>query len=207
MKVILRQSVENLGGPGDVVTVKDGYARNFLIPMHYALPHTPGNLKQVVQEENRLTAKESRVKGEADELAARFAGMSLHFVKRVGEEGVLYGSVTPAEIADALERKGLTIDKRHLLIAEPIKQVGEHNVYARLHPEVDLEVLVTVAPEGEETGTFEPAAQSGDGAAAGEQEAASGWEDAVAEQPGTGESPPAEAGTDGEDEEDEKAEA
>ncbi len=150
MKIILRQSVENLGGPGDVVTVKDGYARNYLIPKKLALPHTPGNLKQVEQEKSRLAAREAKVKAEAEVLATSFAGTHLHFTKKAGEEGVLYGSVTLAEISEAMEHKGLIVDKRRLVIAEPIKRVGDFDVSVRLHPEVELKVMVTVLPEGEE---------------------------------------------------------
>jgi large subunit ribosomal protein L9 len=148
MKVILRQSVENLGRPGEVVRVKDGYARNYLIPQKLALPLTDGNLKQVEQEKQRLAVKETKLRGEAEEVAARFAGTRLTFTKKAGEEGILYGSVTTSEIAEALARKGFVIDRRRLIVSDAIKRVGEFVVTARLHPEVELEVAVLVEPEG-----------------------------------------------------------
>ena len=147
MKIILRQTVENLGSPGDVVSVKKGYARNYLIPRKLALPHTPGNLKRFEQEKQRLAALEVRIKTQAEELAARFEGAFLRFVRKAGAEGVLYGSVTPAAIVEALAEKGLHVDKKHLIISEQIKRVGDFVVIARLHPEVELEIMVTVEPE------------------------------------------------------------
>lgn len=159
MKVILRQSVENLGGPGEVVSVKDGYARNFLIPKRLAMPHTPGNLKIIDREKRQLAVKEARIKSEAEALAERFAGTALTFTKKAGEEGVLYGSVTPAEISDGLAKKGLEVDKRRLIIPETIKRVGESHISIRLHPEVELSVMITVIPEGEEGGTPEAGAE------------------------------------------------
>ena len=165
MKIILRQSVENLGSPGDVVRVKDGYARNFLIPKKLAVPLTDSNLKQFEQEKKRLAIQEAKAIGEAQKIADAFAGTRLVFAKKSGLEGVLYGSVTAAEIAEALEAKGCEVDKRRLIIAEPIKRLGEFRVLARLHPEVDLEIDVVVEPEDgvypevtEETAS-EPAAE------------------------------------------------
>lgn len=147
MKVILRQQIENLGGPGDVVTVKDGYAVNYLIPQQIALPHTPSNLKRIEQEKRMLAAKEARAKADAEVLAESFTGTHLHFTKKAGEEGVLYGSVTPAEIAEALERKGLIVDKRKLIIPEPIKRLGEFGIKLRPHPEVEVGIQITVLSE------------------------------------------------------------
>jgi large subunit ribosomal protein L9 len=148
MKVILRQSVENLGRPGDVVKVRDGYARNYLLPQKLALPFTAGNVKQIEKEKQRLAVKEAKLKSEADAVAARFVGTRLVFTKKAGEEGVLYGSVTTAEIAEAMAHKGLEIDKRRLIVADAIKRVGEFVVKARLHPEVELDINVVVEPEG-----------------------------------------------------------
>ena len=148
MKIILRQSVENLGGPGEIVRVKDGYARNYLIPQRLALPLTEGNLKQVEQDKRRLAVKEARNRESAEQLAASFAGIRLVFTKKSGVEGVLYGSVTTSEIAEALAEKGLEIDKRRLILSEPIKRVGEFVATVRLHPEVDLQIEIAVEPEG-----------------------------------------------------------
>ncbi len=148
MKIILRQSVENLGGPGEIVKVKDGYARNYLIPQKLGLPLTEGNLKQFEQQRSRLAIKESKLKEEAEEIAARYAGTRLVFTKKAGMEGILYGSVTTSEIAEALAEKGFEIDRRRLIISEPIKHVGEFEVSVRFHPEVSLAVSVVVEPEG-----------------------------------------------------------
>lgn len=148
MKIILRQSVENLGRPGEIVKVKDGYARNFLIPQKLALPLTEGNLKQFEQEKRLVAIKEGKLKAEAEEIAARYSGTRLVFTKKAGEEGILYGSVTTTEIAEALAKKGFEIDRRRLVISEPIKRVGEFEVSARIHTEVSLPVTVVVEPEG-----------------------------------------------------------
>ena len=147
MKIILRQSVENLGSPGDIVRVKDGYARNYLIPKKLAVPLTDSNLKQIEQDKKRLAIQEAKAIGDAQKIAEAFAGTRLVFAKKSGLEGVLYGSVTSAEIADALAEKGCEVDKRRLILPEPIKRLGEFGVVVRLHPEVDLEVAVVVEPE------------------------------------------------------------
>jgi large subunit ribosomal protein L9 len=150
MKIILRQQVENLGMPGEVVKVKDGYAINYLIPQQLALPLTDGNLKRVEMEKRRLAAREAKIKTEAETLAREYTGIHLQFSKKAGEEGVLYGSVTPTEIAEVLEKKGLKIDKRKLIIHEPIKKTGDFSIGIRLHPEIEIEVLITVHSEDEE---------------------------------------------------------
>jgi len=157
MKIILRQRVENLGGPGDIVSVKNGYARNYLIPRRLALPHTPGNLKRFEHDRQRLAAQEVKIKTQAEELAARYAGAYLRFVRKAGAEGVLYGSVTPAAIVEALAELGLHVDKKYLIIGEQIKRIGDFVIAARLHPEVDLEIMVTVEPEGGELQPLEAA--------------------------------------------------
>jgi large subunit ribosomal protein L9 len=150
MKIILRQQVENLGLPGDVVKVKDGYAINYLIPQQLALPYTDGNRKRVEMDKRRLAAREAKIKAEAEILAKEYTGIHLHFFKKAGEEGVLYGSVTPTEIADALEKKGLKTDKRKLILHEPIKKIGDFGVGLRLHPEIEIEVMISVHSEDEE---------------------------------------------------------
>lgn len=148
MKVILRQTVEGLGGPGSIVSVKDGYARNYLIPQRLALHYTPGNLKRIGQEKKRLAVIEAKLKNDAEALAAQFVSTHLIFEKKSGAEGVLYGSVTPAEVAEALGRKGLTVDRKRLVLSEPIKRLGDYHVTVRLHPEVSVDILVSVFPEG-----------------------------------------------------------
>lgn len=147
MKVILRQQVENLGRPGEIVNVKPGFANNFLIPNQMALLVTPSNLNRVEHEKRQLAAKEAKLKSEAEAILQQFAGTTLHFTRKAGMEGVLYGSVTASEIAEAMVAKGLEIDKRRLIIAEPIKRIGEFVVRTRLHPEVELQITVRVESE------------------------------------------------------------
>ena len=148
MEIILRQAVENLGKPGDVVTVKNGYARNYLLPRGFAFEATPGNLKRIAQERDRLEAAENERIGSATELAKRLEEVQLTFSARVGEEGKLFGSVTSADIAEALAKQGFEVDRRKIQLADPIKAVGEYNVPVRLHREVTAQVKVHVAAEG-----------------------------------------------------------
>jgi large subunit ribosomal protein L9 len=147
MKVILRHSVENLGKPGDIVRVKPGYAHNYLIPNQIALPVTEGNIKQVEQEKRRLAIRESKLKAEAEEMAKSIEGTRLFFEKKAGLEGVLYGSVTTTEIAESLEAKGIEVDRKDLILLEPIKRIGEFTVRLRLHAEVETEFRVLVKSE------------------------------------------------------------
>jgi large subunit ribosomal protein L9 len=147
MQVILRQTVENLGRPGDIVRVKAGYAHNFLIPQGMALLATDGNIRRVEQDKKRLALKEAKLKAGAEELAKQFQNLTLHFEKKAGVEGVLYGSVTTTEIAEALMEKGLEIDRRDLILPEVIKRIGDFHVRVRLHPEVELEFTIHVQSE------------------------------------------------------------
>jgi large subunit ribosomal protein L9 len=144
MEIILRQGVENLGMPGDVVKVKAGYARNYLLPHGLAYEATPGNLKRIQQERARLDAAENERRGVAQTLAERLEQVSLTFSARVGEEGKLFGSVTPADIAQQLEAQGFHIEKRQIDLHEPIKALGVYRVPIRLHADVKPEVRVWV---------------------------------------------------------------
>lgn len=144
MEIILRQGVENLGKPGDVVKVKAGYARNYLLPHGLAYEATPGNLKRIQQERARLDAEENERRGAAQTLAERLEQVSLTFSARVGEEGKLFGSVTPADIAQQLEAQGFHIEKRQIDLHEPIKALGVYRVPIRLHADVKPEVRVWV---------------------------------------------------------------
>jgi large subunit ribosomal protein L9 len=147
VKIILRQTVENLGKPGDIVKVKPGYAYNYLIPQQYALSYTVGNVRRIENEKRVLAVREAKMIAEAKEVAAKFDGTKLIFQKKCGLEGVLYGSVTPAEVAEAITAKGLETDKKHILLAEPIKRLGAFSAKIRLHPEVTLELKITVKSE------------------------------------------------------------
>ena len=144
MEIILRQAVENLGNPGDVVKVKNGYARNFLLPHGLAYEATPGNLKRIAQERARLEAAEAERRGSAQGLASKLEQVSLTFSARVGEEGKLFGSVTAADIAQQLEAQGFHVEKRQIDLHEPIKALGVYRVPVRLHAEVKPEIRVWV---------------------------------------------------------------
>lgn len=144
MEVILRQSIENLGNPGDVVNVKPGYARNYLLPRGLAYEATPGNLKRIAAERQRLEAAESSRREAAQDLAKRIEEVSLTFSARVGEEGKLFGSITGTDIAQQLEAHGVQVEKRQIDLHEPIKTLGVFRVPVRLHAEVRPEVKVWV---------------------------------------------------------------
>jgi large subunit ribosomal protein L9 len=144
MEVILRQAVEKLGHPGDIVKVSAGYARNYLLPRGIAYEATPGNRKRIAQEKERLEAAEGRRRMSAQEIAARLAPVSLTFSARVGEEGKLFGSVTASDIAHQLEAQGLAIEKRMIELHEPIRALGVYKVPIKLHADVRAEIKVWV---------------------------------------------------------------
>jgi large subunit ribosomal protein L9 len=144
MEIILRQAVENLGKPGDVVKVKNGYGRNYLLPHGLAYEATAGNLKRIQQERDRLETAENERRGTAQGLAARLEQVSLTFSARVGEEGKLFGSVTSGDIAQQLESQGFHIEKRQVDLHEPIKALGVYRVPIRLHADVKPEIRVWV---------------------------------------------------------------
>jgi len=144
MEIILRQAVESLGHPGDVVTVKNGYARNFLLPRGYAFEATPGNLKRIAAERSRLEAAENERRDGASELAKKLEEVQLTFSARVGEEGKLFGSVTSSDIAEQLAAQGFNIEKRLIDLHEPIKALGVYRVPVKLHADVKPEIRVWV---------------------------------------------------------------
>lgn len=146
MEVILREHVDNLGRRGEVVKVADGYARNYLLPRKLALPATAGNMKVVERQRKIADAKEAAERADAEALAARLSRLELVLSRRVGENEALYGSVTSADIAEAVAAKGYEIDKRKLQLDEPIKQIGEFEVPFKLHREVVAQLHVKVVP-------------------------------------------------------------
>ena len=150
MEVILREHVENLGRRGEIVKVADGYARNFLLPRKLALKATDGNRKHVERERKIVEAREAAEKVQAEAISARLAMIDITIVRRVGETDQLYGSVTGADIADFLKSKGFEIDRRKLILPEPIKSIGEHTVPLKLHREVTVPLKVHVTKEGGE---------------------------------------------------------
>lgn len=144
MEVILRQAVEKLGHPGEVVKVSAGYARNYLIPRGIAVIATPGNKRQIEQQRQRLEAAEDARRDAARQLSGTIEEISLTFSARVGEEGKLFGSVTASDIAQQLEALGHKIEKRQVDLHEPIKALGVYRVPIRLHADVKPEIKVWV---------------------------------------------------------------
>lgn len=144
MEVILRAAVDNLGHPGDIVSVSPGYGRNYLLPRGLAYAATPGNKKRIQQERQRLEAAEATRRESAQGLATRLEQVSLTFSARVGEEGKLFGSVTTGDIAHQLEAQGFAIEKRHVDLHEPIRALGVYRVPIRLHADVKPEIKVWV---------------------------------------------------------------
>ena len=149
MEVILREHVDNLGRRGEIVKVADGYARNYLLPRRLALLATDGNKKQIEREKVKFEAKELEEKNVADAVAERLAAVDVAIARKVGETEALYGSVTSGDIADVLHAKGFDIDKRKLVLQEPIKKLGEFMVPVKLHREVTTNIKVRVIAEGE----------------------------------------------------------
>ena len=150
MEVILRTHVDNVGKRGEIVKVADGYARNYLLPRKLALPATEGNKRHVERERKIMEAREAEEKSHAEGMASRLAAVEIAIARRVGETDQLYGSVTAVDIADYLKTKGFEIDRRKLILPEPIKTVGDHHVPLKLHREVTVPLTVKVVKEGAE---------------------------------------------------------
>jgi large subunit ribosomal protein L9 len=148
MELILREDVEKLGRRGDVVKVAEGFARNYLLPRGLAMPITPANKAMIEKERKAHEARMAKEKAECESLAARIGGLRFVAPRKVGESDVLYGSVTAADIAEFLAAKGIEIDKRKVLLDEPIKHLGEHEVKIRLHSEVHAGLKLLVTKEG-----------------------------------------------------------
>lgn len=147
MKVILLADLRHRGRRGQVVEVKPGYARNFLLPQGLALEATAGNLKVFEHERKKIEARHAAERQSAAEVAARIAGVTIALRKRATETGALYGSVTASEIVEALSRNGVEVDRRQVDLAGGIKSVGDHIARIDLHSEVVAEVAVTVEAE------------------------------------------------------------
>ncbi len=147
MKVILRQNYESLGQVGDVVDVKDGYARNYLIPRKYAYAALKGNILALEEEKKNIAKKSEQELRNAEALATEFEKVSITIPVQVGEEDKIFGSVTTQMIADALEAKEYKIDKRKIEIEEPIKSLGIYGISIKLHPNVNAKIKVWVVRE------------------------------------------------------------
>jgi large subunit ribosomal protein L9 len=146
--VLLREDVDHLGARGEIVKVKAGFARNYLLPRKLAVEATPGNVLQIEAERAALLKREARERATAEAQSAQMKDLHLTFERKVGEHGLLYGSVTAMHIADALRERGYEVDRRRVHLSEPIKETGDYAVSVRLHRDVTVEIPVTVIGEG-----------------------------------------------------------
>ena len=147
MEIILRDHVDNLGKRGEVVKVADGYARNYLLPRKLALPATDANKKWIERERKIAEARDQEERGAAEAIATRLSALDLTILRKVGENDQLYGSVTNADIAELLAKKGFEVDRRKILLPDPIKTLGENSVPVKLHRDVTAQLKVTVAKD------------------------------------------------------------
>ena len=147
MEVILREHVDNLGRRGDVVKVAEGYARNYLLPRKLALAVTENNKRQIDRERKIADAREAEERSQAEAIAQRIAQLEIEIARRVGEHETLYGSVTSADIAHALEAKGFEVDKRKIQLPDPLKALGETTVPVKIHRDVTAQLRVKVVPD------------------------------------------------------------
>lgn len=148
-KVLLREDVDDLGARGEIVRVRAGYARNYLLPRNLAVEATAGNVKGIESERAALLKKEAKERGTAEGQAQQMSALELEFKRKAGEQGLLYGSVTSMDVAEALRERGYEIDRHRIHLREPLKRVGEYTVPVRLHREVTIDLKVRIAPEGE----------------------------------------------------------
>jgi large subunit ribosomal protein L9 len=149
MEIILRETIDNLGRAGQVVKVADGYARNYLLPKKLAYVATPGNLKVIEAERQSLLRKEAKQKEDAEKLQKMLEAVEVTIRRKVGEQDALYGSVTNADVAEALEKKGFEIEKRKIHMDDHIKTVGEFSIPIRLFKDVTAHIKLKVEPETE----------------------------------------------------------
>ena len=148
-KVLLREDVDDLGARGEIVRVRSGYARNYLLPRNLAVEATAGNVKGIESERAALLKKEAKERASAEAQSQQMSTLDLEFRRKAGEQGALYGSVTSMDVAEALRERGYEIDRHRIHLREPLKRVGEYTVPVRLHRDVTIDLKVRVAPEGE----------------------------------------------------------
>ena len=148
-KVLLREDVDDLGARGEIVRVRAGYARNYLLPRNLAVEATAGNVKGIESERAALLKKEAKERATAEAQSQQMGALELEFRRKAGEQGALYGSVTSMDLAEALKERGYEIDRHRIHLREPLKRVGDYTVPVRLHREVTIDLKVRVAPEGE----------------------------------------------------------
>ncbi len=147
MQIILREDIDKLGNRGDVVKVKDGYARNFLLPRRLAVNANESNKKIVEQERQAHLRKEATLKGQAEELGKLMANLTIVIKQKAGENDHLFGSVTAQDIANALEAQKYTIDRKKIVLDEPIKLLGDYKITVKLHKDVSVEIPVSVTKD------------------------------------------------------------
>jgi len=147
MKVILREDIENLGRAGDIVKVADGYGRNYLLPKRLAVQADLRNVRALEHDRRVIEARAKKTRKSSEELGSKLSALSLTIPAKAGEEGKLFGAVTSRDIAEALDRAGVTVDRKLVLLSEPIKQVGEYKVKVKTGAEIVPEVAVTVVAE------------------------------------------------------------
>src|SRR6058998_1649837 len=147
-QVLLREDIDNLGARGEIVRVKAGYARNYLLPRKLAVEATVNNVRQIEGEKAALAKREAKERSTAELQASQLQKLTLKFERKVGEAGVLYGSVTSMDIAHALQEQGYEIDRRKIVLREPIKRFGNYTVAVRLHRDVTVELPVSILGEG-----------------------------------------------------------
>jgi large subunit ribosomal protein L9 len=147
MKVILREDIHRLGKSGEIVSVKDGFARNYLLPRKMAMLANEKNVKQVEHDRTVISSQQSKLKGSAQQEAAKLEALSVKIARKVGQQDKLYGSVTSLDIAEALAVQGHRVDRRFIHLPEPLKAIGSHQVELRLHREVSAKITVEVVPE------------------------------------------------------------
>jgi large subunit ribosomal protein L9 len=188
MEVVLKEDIENLGHMGEVVKVKDGYARNYLLPRGLVVLADKKSLKALAHEQRMIAQRRERLTKEAQGISETLSRVSLEFAVKVGEEGRLFGSVTNMDIEKALKEKGIEVERRRIVLHDPIKQVGDYEVPIRLRPEVMPSIKVKVVSEDQPEAEEAAAAEAGDGEApAGEVEEPStdAGEDTPTEPPAT----------------------
>ena len=147
-QVLLREDIDNLGARGEIVRVKAGYARNYLLPRNLAVEATANNVRQIEGEKAALAKREAKERGSAELQASQLQKLTLKFERKVGEAGVLYGSVTSMDIAHELQNQGYEVDRRKIVLREPIKRFGNYSVPVRLHRDVTVELPIQVLGEG-----------------------------------------------------------
>ncbi len=150
VEVLLREDVEHLGRRGQIVRVKAGYARNYLLPRGLAVLATAANVKVIEQEKQRLERREARERAQAEAVAERLKELVLTFPRKVGDQDMLFGSVTAMDIAAALAERGIEVDRRKILLEHPIKYLGEYTIPVKLHREVTAEIRIQVVREESE---------------------------------------------------------